>query len=67
MHDIIEDSILSALLKKIKIEAKHRADHIASGKCTDFVDYRHHTGFLEGLSFVEVELLEMVENANRAD
>jgi hypothetical protein len=67
MLDNIDESILSVLRKAIRDLMNERADHVAGGGCTDFSDYKHHTGFIEGLAFAERELLDLVERAQRAD
>lgn len=35
------------------------ADHIAGGACTDFAEYRHTCGIIQGLAIAERELLDL--------
>jgi hypothetical protein len=67
MRDTVEESILAILCKTIRDMLDRRTDHVTTGGCSDFPDYKYHTGFIEGLSFAERELLDLVERSQRAD
>lgn len=67
MSDIIEDSVIRYLKDRIRSVMNDRADYVSTGACTDFADYKHHVGVIEGLALAERELLDVAERMQRAD
>jgi hypothetical protein len=55
------DSNLSYLRGKIRKLMDDLADYVATGSATDWADYRHKVGVIEGLALAERELLDLVD------
>jgi len=49
------------LRRKIKEEVSRVADHLATGRATSFEEYRHLTGIVHGLTFVEREINDLMD------
>jgi hypothetical protein len=49
------------LQKKYRDALNEHADHIATGNCKDFAEYKRLTGVIEGLALAERELLDWIE------
>jgi hypothetical protein len=60
-NDIKELSLFEYLQKKYRDALNEHADHIATGNCKDFADYKRLTGVIEGLALAERELLDWIE------
>ncbi len=58
------DSAWVALKKNIRLEMNEIADHMATGSCKSFEEYRQMVGFIEALAWVEREMLDFEEKAN---
>jgi hypothetical protein len=53
------------LRKKIKDETEALSDILASGGVKSFDEYRHLTGIIHGLAFVERELNDLMDAFNK--
>ena len=51
-------------LDKIRQE---QVDFLASGRLTDFAEYRHVCGVIRGLSYAERHLLDLAEKVEKSD
>jgi hypothetical protein len=49
------------LRRKIKEEVNHVAEHLATGRAASFEEYRHLTGIVHGLTFVEREINDLMD------
>lgn len=56
------DYTLELLRQKFRDEMNDLADHISSGGCSSFEEYKHGTGVIEGLARAERALLDLDEN-----
>ncbi len=54
-------NILMVLKDKLRELMNDRADHLATGSCKDFAEYKHIAGVIEGLALAERELLDLHE------
>ena len=59
--DIKELSLFEFLQKRLREALNEHADHIATGNCKDFAEYKRLTGVIEGLALAERELLDWIE------
>ena len=53
------ESILSLFKKKIRIQMNELADHLAMGSAKDMEEYRRVCGTIEGLAWVEREVIDI--------
>lgn len=53
------DNVLDALKKVLREQMNDMADHIATGGCNDFPEYKRCCGIIEGLAKAERELLDL--------
>jgi hypothetical protein len=60
------DSVWGTLKKKIRSEMNEIADHMATGSCKSFEEYRQMVGMIEGLAWVEREILDLEEKLNQS-
>jgi len=60
-----QENIVDALQKKIRERMNEHADHMSTGNCKDFEEYRYLTGIISGLALVERDILDLLEIANR--
>lgn len=67
MNEIIEDSVLAYLQKKLRDLMNERADIVATGGCENWDAYKHMTGVIEGLAFAEREVLDLADRLKRAE
>ena len=56
---------LDVLRKKIRERMNDIADAIAAGSCKDMEDYRRMCGIIEGLAYVERDILDLREQAEK--
>ena len=63
----MEEKILEHLRSKMREMMNERADHVAGGACTDYSDYKHITGVIEGLALAEREILDLAERLRQAE
>jgi len=59
--DIKELSLFEFLQKRLREALNEHADHISTGNCKDFAEYKRVTGVIEGLALAERELLDWIE------
>ena len=59
--DINELSLFEYLKKRYRDSLNEHADHVATGNCKDFAEYKRLTGVIEGLALAERELLDWIE------
>jgi len=59
----MSESAWSFLKKKIRLEMNEIADHMATGSCKSFEEYRQMVGFIEALAWVEREMIDLEEKA----
>ena len=52
---------------KIREQMESWADHLATGSCKSFDEYKYYTGVIAGLAVSEREILDLKERATRAD
>jgi len=53
------EAVLSLLKKKIRIQMNELADHLAMGSAKDMEEYRKVCGTIEGLAWVEREVIDI--------
>ena len=63
----MEEKILEHLRAKLREMMNERADYVATGSATDWSDYKHQTGIIEGLALAEREIMDLAERLKRAD
>jgi len=63
--DFIGDTLIEKFKSRLRGLMNDRADNIATGSCTDFDEYKHQTGVIEGLALAEREFLDIVEELER--
>ena len=61
INDIKEQSLSTFLVKKIRELMNECSDHISTGGCKDFSEYKRMTGVIEGLALAEREVLDWKE------
>ncbi len=65
--DINELSLFEYLKKRYRDSLNEHADHIATGNCKDFAEYKRLTGVIEGLALAERELLDLVKDKDEEE
>ena len=60
-NDINEQSLSTFLIKKLRDNMNECSDHISTGSCKDFAEYKKMTGIIEGLALAERELLDYMQ------
>ena len=63
--DFIGSSLIDKFKSKLRDLMNDKADNIATGRCTDFDEYKHQTGVIEGLALAEREFLDIIEELER--
>lgn len=63
--DFIGDTLIEKFRSRLRSLMNDRADNVATGSCTDFDEYKHQTGVIEGLALAEREFLDIVEELER--
>jgi len=63
--DFIGDTLIEKFKSRLRSLMNDRADNVATGSCTDFDEYKHQTGVIEGLALAEREFLDIVEELER--
>jgi hypothetical protein len=63
--DFIGDTLIEKFRSRLRDLMNDRADNVATGSCTDFDEYKHQTGVIEGLALAEREFLDIVEELER--
>jgi hypothetical protein len=58
---------VKVLREKIRTDMNNYADDLSSGTCKSFDDYKHLCGVIQGLSFAERHLIDLVQIAEKAD
>ena len=53
------EDVLSLLKKKIRIQMNELADHLAMGSAQNMEEYRKVCGTIEGLAWVEREVIDI--------
>lgn len=53
------ETVLSILKKKIRTQAGELSDHLAIGSAKDMEEYRRLCGTIEGLAWVEREIVDL--------
>jgi hypothetical protein len=61
INDVKELSLSEFLQRRIRENMNQHADHISTGSCKDFEEYKRITGIIEGLALAERELLDWIE------
>lgn len=61
------DSVLGLLRKKIRHEMNELADAMAIGSCVNIEEYRQMVGKVEGLAWLEREIIDLEERMNNPD
>lgn len=56
-----DETVLGFLRKKVREMMETHADHIATGSCADWADYKRLTGVIEGLALAEREILDLIQ------
>jgi hypothetical protein len=54
-------SFVEHLRNRIKEEAQRASEHLASGRASSYDEYRHLTGIIHGLAFVEREINDLMD------
>ena len=60
-NDINEQSLSTFLIKRLRDTMNECSDHISTGSCKDFPEYKRMTGVIEGLALSEREVLDWKE------
>tara|TARA_R110001632_G_scaffold90369_1_gene194139 strand:- start:222 stop:425 length:204 start_codon:yes stop_codon:yes gene_type:complete len=60
-NDIKEQSLSTFLVKRLRQQMNECSDHISTGSCKDFSEYKRMTGVIEGLALAEREVLDWKE------
>ena len=60
-NDIKEQSLSQFLKVRLREVMNEHADHISTGGCKDFPEYKRMTGVIEGLALAEREVLDWKE------
>jgi len=60
----VADSILGVLRKKIRHEMNELADAMSIGSCANIEQYRQMVGKVEGLAWLEREIIDLEEKMN---
>jgi hypothetical protein len=60
-NDIKEQSLSTFLVKRLRQQMNECSDHISTGSCKDFPEYKRMTGVIEGLALAEREVLDWKE------
>ena len=60
-NDIKEQSLSTFLVKRLRQPMNECSDHISTGSCKDFPEYKRMTGVIEGLALAEREVLDWKE------
>tara|TARA_R100000935_G_scaffold56545_1_gene88332 strand:+ start:4499 stop:4696 length:198 start_codon:yes stop_codon:yes gene_type:complete len=60
-----QENIVNNLQTKIRDRMNEHADHMSTGNCKDFEEYRYFTGIIAGLALVERDILDLLEIVNR--
>jgi len=63
--DFIGDTLIEKFKSRLRGLMNDRADNVATGSCTDFDEYKHQTGVIEGLALAEREFLDIIEELER--
>ena len=63
--DFIGDTLIEKFRSRLRDLMNDRADNVATGSCTDFDEYKHQTGVIEGLALAERELLDIIQELER--
>ena len=63
--DFIGDTLIEKFKSRLRALMNDRADNVATGSCTNFDEYKHQTGVIEGLALAEREFLDIVEELER--
>ena len=63
--DFIGDTLIEKFKSRLRDLMNDRADNVATGSCTNFDEYKHQTGVIEGLALAEREFLDIVEELER--
>ena len=63
--DFIGDTLIEKFRSRLRGLMNDRADNVATGSCTDFDEYKHQTGVIEGLALAEREFLDIIEELER--
>ena len=61
INDIKEQSLSTFLVKRLRQQMNECSDHISTGSCKDFPEYKRMTGVIEGLALAEREVLDWKE------
>jgi len=60
-NDINEQSLSTFLVKRLRQQMNECSDHISTGSCKDFPEYKRMTGVIERLALAEREVLDWKE------
>ena len=64
-NDITQLSLSEHMKLKLRGMMNEHADHMSTGNCKDFEEYRYFTGIIAGLALVERDILDLLEIVNR--
>ena len=64
-EDFTGDTLIEKLKSRLRDLMNDRADNIATGSCTNFDEYKHQSGVIEGLALAEREFLDIIEELER--
>jgi hypothetical protein len=63
--DFVGDMLIEKFRSRLRNLMNDSADNVATGSCTNFDEYKHQTGVIEGLALAEREFLDIVEELER--
>ena len=64
-EDFTGDTLIEKFKSRLRDLMNDRADKIATGSCTNFDEYKHQSGVIEGLALAERELLDIIQELER--
>ena len=64
-NDFTGDTLIDKYKLRLRNLMNDRADNIATGSCTNFDEYKHQSGVIEGLALAERELLDIIQELER--
>jgi hypothetical protein len=57
----MNQAFVEHLRNRINEEVQRAAEHLAAGRASSFDEYRHLTGIIHGLTFVEREIHDLMD------
>lgn len=62
-----DETVLQFLKRRLREAMETNADHIATGGCADWSEYKRLTGVIEGLALAEREVLDLIQRLEGAE